>query len=84
VPLCGLGSSVGITTVYRLEVTGLVSRWGRDFPNLSRRAMGPNHPPIQWVQGISRGKEWPGRDTDTSPLLVPWSGKSRAVLLIPL
>ena len=30
------------------------------------------------------GKERPGRDADPSPLLVPWSRKSRATPLLPL
>jgi len=30
------------------------------------------------------GKERPGRDADLSPLLVPWSRKSRAIPLLPL
>ena len=30
------------------------------------------------------GKERPGRDADPSPLLVPWSRKSRAIQLLPL
>ena len=30
------------------------------------------------------GKERPGRDADPSPLLVPWSRKSRAIPLLPL
>ena len=28
---------------------------GRDFPHLSRPALGHTQPPIQWVPGLSRG-----------------------------
>jgi len=30
------------------------------------------------------GKERPGRDADPSPILVPWSRKSRVIPLLPL
>jgi len=43
------------------------SRWGRDFPHLSRPALGRTQPPVQWVPGLSPSKERPGRDADPSP-----------------
>ena len=69
----GPGSSVGIATGYGLDGPGIESRWGRDFPHLSRPTLGPTQPPVEWVTGLSRGKERPGRDVDPSPILVPWS-----------
>jgi len=35
------GSVVGIATGYRLDSPGIESRWGQDFPHLSRPALGP-------------------------------------------
>ena len=51
----GRYSSVGIATRYRLDGPGIESRWGRDFPHLSRPALGPTQPPVQWVPGLSWG-----------------------------
>jgi hypothetical protein len=53
--ICRPGSSFGIATGFGLDGTGIESRWGRDFPHLSRPALGPNQPPVQWVPGPSRG-----------------------------
>jgi len=42
-------------TGYGLDGTRIESRWGRDFPHLSRPALGPTQPPVQWVPALSRG-----------------------------
>jgi hypothetical protein len=48
----GRDSSVGIATRYGLDGPGIESRWGRDFPHLSRPALGPIQRPVQWVPGL--------------------------------
>jgi hypothetical protein len=51
----GRDSVVGIATRYGLDGPGIESRWGRDFSQPSRPALGPTLPPIQWVPGLFPG-----------------------------
>jgi hypothetical protein len=50
----GTGSVVGIANAYGLNGPRIESRWRRDFPHLSRPALRPIRPPVQWVPGLSR------------------------------
>jgi hypothetical protein len=71
----GRDSSVGIATGYRLDSPGIESRWVWEiFRTRPDRPRG-----IASFPGVKR----PGRDADHPPLLVPSSGKSRAIPLPP-
>ena len=56
----GPGSVIGIATGYRLDGPGIESWLGRDFPHLSRPALGSTQPAVQWVPSLSRGKRAAG------------------------
>ena len=64
---CGPVSSVGMATGYGLDGPGIESRWGRDFPHLSRPALGPPSLLYNGYRVFPGGKERPGRDADPSP-----------------
>jgi hypothetical protein len=52
---CGPCSSVSIAIGYGLEGPGIKPQWERHFLHLSRPALGPTQPPVQWVPGLSWG-----------------------------
>ena len=56
----GPDSSVCTETRYGLDGPGIESRWGRDFPHPSRRALWPTQPPVLWVPDLSRGDKAAG------------------------
>jgi hypothetical protein len=63
-------SSVGIRTGYGLDSWGSIPGRGKFslFSIVSRLALGPTQPPIQWVLGtLSPGVKRPGRQADHSP-----------------
>jgi hypothetical protein len=66
-------SSVGIMTGYRLDDRMINVRFPVGlgiflFDTVSRPALGPTQPPIQWVpRALSLGVKRPGREADHSP-----------------
>jgi hypothetical protein len=66
-------SSVGIASGYGLDDRGSRVRFPAGtgnflFTTVSRTAVGPTQPPIQWVPGVlSLEVKWPGREADHSP-----------------
>jgi len=60
----GRDSSVGIATNYGLDGPEIESLWRRDFPHLSRPALGPTESPIPCVWGSFLGVKNPKRGVD--------------------
>jgi hypothetical protein len=80
IEICRPSSSVGIATGFGLNGSEIKSRWGRDFPHLSRPAPAP---PSLLYNGY---RVFPGRRKQPGvwrwpphPILVPWS-KNRVKL----
>ena len=48
-------SPVGIATSYGMDGPGIESRWGRDFPPLSKLNLGYTQPSIQRIPGLYLG-----------------------------
>ena len=59
----GPGSSVDIVTDYGLDGPGSIPG-GDEIFRLSKSALWPTQPPVQWVPGVSRGWRRPGRGAD--------------------
>jgi hypothetical protein len=74
----------GIVRGNGLDSTGKIPGRGKIFLSFtaSRLALGPTHPPIQWVPGaISLGVKGPGREADHS---LPCSAEDKNGGAIPL
>ena len=64
--IVGQDTSVGIATGYGLDGPEFEFQLGRSLKDLSRTAVEPNQPPVQWVPGLPGGKERSRRGADHS------------------
>jgi len=76
-------SSVGIATHYRLDGTGIETRWGWDFPRPSSPVLGTTRTSVQWVPGLSRELSGRGVALTTHPLLAPMLKKEYSYTYFP-
>jgi len=58
---------LGTATNYSLDILGIESWWGWDFPHLSRPVLCPTQPPTQWVLRYSWRVKQLGRCIDHPP-----------------
>ena len=65
------GSVVDIATGYWLDGLGIESRWGRDFPHLTRPDLGPTQPPTMGTGSFAGVKSGRGVMLTPHPLLMP-------------
>jgi hypothetical protein len=47
-------SAVDVATSYGLNGPAIVSRWGRNFPQMFTTALGPTQTLVRWVMGLIR------------------------------
>ena len=80
----GPGSVVGIATGYGLDGPGSNAGGGEIICNCPDRPWDPPSLLYNGYRVFPGDKKRPGRNAEPSPLLVPWSWKSRAITLLPL